>query len=126
LINTVLFNKIYTFLFKDLANQYVTEKRLGQVRDYSNTNFTILQAVINCVYFNYVASKSKTMFNPSRGYYTLFVSNETLGGMGIDLNTKVFSPVADPVESQAHSYGDLYFKQKGAVAAAGWVPTMRE
>jgi hypothetical protein len=102
--NTLSIDNIYAFLSGYLNTQTVDEERLGLVEDYSNTNFTILQAVVNCVYFEYVASKSEA-FDASKDYYTIYVSLQILGSKGMGLDIKVFSPIPDPVESQALYYG---------------------
>ena len=89
---------------------------------YSNANFTILQAIIECV-------NKRTRESPD--YFATYVEDKVFRPMGID--TAVFNPIPDVQESATLSYyscSDLnpgqYYKQTNMIGAAGWISSATE
>jgi CubicO group peptidase (beta-lactamase class C family) len=84
---------IWSFLRTYLAAQNVPSSAPGNVYAYSNTNFTILQALIDILTGHGDA-------NPS--CYPTYVSDNVLRPMGINLG--IFNPTPDPSSTAALSY----------------------
>jgi CubicO group peptidase (beta-lactamase class C family) len=102
-------NGIWAFLTSFLAQPMTNQA------GYSNTNFTILQAVLDQV----------------AGDYATYVKSKVLAPLGVDVN--LFNERPDPQASAALSYsaaGDRqpgrYFGGFDAVAAGGWIAPVGE
>jgi CubicO group peptidase (beta-lactamase class C family) len=113
---------IWTFLSTYLQAQNVPPGAAGNVEAYSNTNFTILQAVIDCV-----TGHGGEMPD----YYVTYVSQKVLAPMGINLG--VFDATTDPIASSTLSYSGASDTHHGqfrssvaCVAAGGWITSARE
>jgi CubicO group peptidase (beta-lactamase class C family) len=113
---------IWTFLSTYLQAQNVPPSAPSNVEAYSNTNFTILQAVIDCV-------TGHGGENPD--YYVTYVSQKVLAPMGINLG--VFNAATDHPPSATLSYSGAsdtdhgqYWPSMACVAAGGWITSARE
>ncbi|KIN03546.1 hypothetical protein OIDMADRAFT_51506 [Oidiodendron maius Zn] len=113
---------IWTFLTAYLQAQNVPPSAPGNVEAYSNTNFTILQAVIDCV-------TGHGGENPD--YYVTYVSQKVLTPMGINLG--VFNATAAPTNSATLSYSGAsdtthgqFWGSMACVGAGGWITSARE
>lgn len=113
---------IWSFLRTYLAAQNVPSSAPGNVSAYSNTNFTILQALIDVL-----TGHGGT--NPS--YYPTYVSDNVLPPMGINLS--IFNPNPDPSSTAALSYSSgtdtlhgMYWPPINCIAAGGWISSARE
>jgi CubicO group peptidase (beta-lactamase class C family) len=113
---------IWTFLSTYLKAQNVPPSAPGNIEAYSNTNFTILQALIDCV-------TGHGGQNPD--YYVTYVSQKVLTPMGINLGA--FNATAEPTNSATLSYNGAsdtihgqYWGSMACVAAGGWITSARE
>jgi CubicO group peptidase (beta-lactamase class C family) len=113
---------IWTFLSTYLQAQNVPPTAPGNVEAYSNTNFTILQALIDCV-------TGHGGENPD--YYVTYVSQKVLTPMGINLG--VFNATPEEANSATFSYSSAsetlhgqYWDSFTCVAAGGWIASARE
>jgi CubicO group peptidase (beta-lactamase class C family) len=107
--NATLDGKLWPFLTEYLPQDLIGIP--GETSVYSNTNFTILQAVIQEV---------------SQQPYVKFVAENVLKPMGID--PTLFNAIPHVVDDAVLSYSGLYDQRPGQyfdvmpfVAAAGWV-----
>jgi CubicO group peptidase (beta-lactamase class C family) len=107
------------FLSKYLADNALIDR---QLYIYSNTNFTLLQGVIESI-------------AQSKGYkgYVDYVNREIFAAMGVDLS--VFSPVPDPKTTATLGYvaeGDppypngIYWPEANCVGPGGWVSSAEQ
>jgi CubicO group peptidase (beta-lactamase class C family) len=113
---------IWTFLSTYLKAQNVPSSAPGNIEAYSNTNFTILQAIIDCVTGH---------GGESPDYYVTYVSQKVLTPMGINLG--VFNATAEGTSSATLSYSGAsdtthgqYWGSMACVAAGGWITSARE
>lgn len=111
---------IWAFLRQYLQQNLVGTP--GQTYDYSNTNFTILQALIDVL-----TGHGGVMPD----YYETYVRDHVLVPMGI--NPQIFNAVPDPqvISNLAYSNsGDLrngsYWGRLNCVAAGGWISSANE
>src|SRR5262249_26257694 len=114
---------IWTFLSQYLQQGLVGTP--GQTNAYSNTNFTILQAIIALLADP--ANKGGNGLDP----YLTYVKNRVLVPMGIDTN--VFSATPDAAATSCLTYNSGADTQPGAywgmlncVGPGGWVSSARE
>src|SRR5262249_24935343 len=115
---TVSTPDIWTFLSQYLQQGLVGTP--GQTYAYSNTNFTILQAIIALLADP--ANKGGNGVDP----YVAYVKSRVLAPMGIDTN--VFSATPDAAATSCLGYASAGDNQPGAywgvlncVGAGGWV-----
>jgi len=113
---------IWTFLSTYLQNQNIPSGAPGTVYAYSNTNYTILQAVVDTL----TGHGGQTP-----GYYATYVTNNVLIPMGID--PAAFNPFPDPQNSATLYYASAsdvghgaYWSHFDCVAAGGWVAPASE
>lgn len=117
------FSDMWVFLRGYLKDQSVNENDRGFTERYTNTNFTILQAVISALTRNKQGAP---------GSYVDYVTNEILRPMGIDTTEFSATPVAKASEAtlyynvkskpvKGHAFGPA-----DGVAAAGWISSARQ
>lgn len=120
--DTVDTDNIWTFLSTYLQAQNVPPSDPGHKEVYSNTNYTILQAVIDCV-----TGHGGEMPD----HYVTYVSQKVLTSMGINLG--IFNTTPGPSDSATLSssgasdtdHGE-YWPFMACVAAGGWISSARE
>src|SRR5262249_25289192 len=96
----------------------------GQTYAYSNTNFTILQAIIALLADS--ANKGGNGVDP----YVAYVKTRVLTPMGIDTNVFNATPDAVATSCLAYSAGDnrpgFYWGAFNCIGPGGWVSSVRE
>jgi CubicO group peptidase (beta-lactamase class C family) len=123
---------IFTFLGKYLKEQNVTENKRGILQAYSNTNYTIIQALISCI-TTVTDPKDPAFTNNGQvnDHYWQYVAQNFLRPWGID--TSSFNPIPDARDTAALSYGKLpsvhpgvYWEQGDGVAAGSWIASAND
>lgn len=119
---TLYTDNIWTFLSGYLAAQNVPDGAPGNVEAYSNTNFTILQALIDALTGH---------GGDATSYYPTYVTENVLKPMGID--PSVFNATPDAQSSSTLYYSGasdpnngIYFNPINCIAAGGWISSARQ